>query len=60
MTTERCTNVVIGSGEAGKFIAWHLARQGQRTIIVERSKLAPSGMKDTTSSRKAAADASAN
>jgi pyruvate/2-oxoglutarate dehydrogenase complex dihydrolipoamide dehydrogenase (E3) component len=34
--TERYTNVVLGSGEAGKYIAWTLARQGERTAVVER------------------------
>lgn len=37
--TERFTNVVIGSGEAGKWLSWTLARQGEKTIVVERSKL---------------------
>jgi pyruvate/2-oxoglutarate dehydrogenase complex dihydrolipoamide dehydrogenase (E3) component len=36
LATEHYQNLVIGSGEAGKFIAWHLARSGQRTVIVER------------------------
>jgi pyruvate/2-oxoglutarate dehydrogenase complex dihydrolipoamide dehydrogenase (E3) component len=39
MATEHYQNVVIGSGEAGKFLAWSLARQGQKTIVVERSML---------------------
>ena len=29
-------NLVIGSGEGGKYLAWHLARLGQRTAVVER------------------------
>src|SRR3954471_17760492 len=37
MTREHYQNVVIGSGEAGKYLAWTLAKQGQRTIVVERS-----------------------
>src|SRR4051812_44193749 len=37
MTSEHYQNVVIGSGEAGKYLAWTLASQGQRTIVVERS-----------------------
>jgi pyruvate/2-oxoglutarate dehydrogenase complex dihydrolipoamide dehydrogenase (E3) component len=37
MTSEHYQNVVIGSGEAGKYLAWTLAEQGQRTIVVERS-----------------------
>lgn len=39
MTPERYDNVVVGSGEAGKFIAWTLAKQGQRTAVVERNKV---------------------
>ena len=33
---ERFQNVVLGSGEAGKYIAWELARGGQRVAVVER------------------------
>ncbi len=29
-------NLVIGSGEAGKYLAWNLAKAGQRTVVVER------------------------
>jgi pyruvate/2-oxoglutarate dehydrogenase complex dihydrolipoamide dehydrogenase (E3) component len=29
-------NLIIGSGEGGKYLAWHLARSGQRTALVER------------------------
>jgi pyruvate/2-oxoglutarate dehydrogenase complex dihydrolipoamide dehydrogenase (E3) component/pimeloyl-ACP methyl ester carboxylesterase len=36
MAVETYKNVVIGSGEGGKFLAWHLASSGQRTIVVER------------------------
>jgi pyruvate/2-oxoglutarate dehydrogenase complex dihydrolipoamide dehydrogenase (E3) component len=28
--------VVLGSGEAGKYIAWTMANQGQRVVVVER------------------------
>jgi pyruvate/2-oxoglutarate dehydrogenase complex dihydrolipoamide dehydrogenase (E3) component len=28
--------LVIGSGEGGKYLAWHMARAGQRTAVVER------------------------
>ena len=28
--------LVIGSGEGGKYLAWHLARSGVRTAVVER------------------------
>lgn len=33
---ERYDVVVIGSGEGGKFLAWHMAQAGQRTAVVER------------------------
>lgn len=28
--------VVVGSGEGGKYLAWHMARGGRRTAVVER------------------------
>ena len=28
--------LVLGSGEGGKYLAWHMARQGHRTAVVER------------------------
>jgi pyruvate/2-oxoglutarate dehydrogenase complex dihydrolipoamide dehydrogenase (E3) component len=28
--------LILGSGEAGKLLAWHLGRSGQRTAVVER------------------------
>jgi pyruvate/2-oxoglutarate dehydrogenase complex dihydrolipoamide dehydrogenase (E3) component len=34
--TGHYTNLVIGSGEAGKYIAWTLAKDGERTAVVER------------------------
>jgi pyruvate/2-oxoglutarate dehydrogenase complex dihydrolipoamide dehydrogenase (E3) component len=37
MTVENYQNLVIGSGVAGKLIAWTLAKQGQKTVVVERS-----------------------
>lgn len=33
---ERYDVVVIGSGEGGKYLAWHLAQTGKRTAVVER------------------------
>jgi pyruvate/2-oxoglutarate dehydrogenase complex dihydrolipoamide dehydrogenase (E3) component len=39
MADDHYQNVVIGSGEAGKFLAWSLAKQGQRTVVVERSAM---------------------
>src|SRR5215831_17911681 len=33
---ERCDVLVLGSGTGGKLMAWHLARSGQRTAVVER------------------------
>ena len=36
MSTDRYRNVIIGSGEGGKYLAWHLAHSGQSTVVVER------------------------
>jgi pyruvate/2-oxoglutarate dehydrogenase complex dihydrolipoamide dehydrogenase (E3) component len=33
---ERVQNVVLGGGEAGKYIAWELARWGENVAVVER------------------------
>jgi pyruvate/2-oxoglutarate dehydrogenase complex dihydrolipoamide dehydrogenase (E3) component len=33
---EHFQNVVLGGGEAGKYLAWELARWGQRVAVVER------------------------
>ena len=35
-TAEHFDVLVIGSGEAGKYLAWTLASEGQRTALVER------------------------
>src|SRR5258707_14238549 len=37
MSIEHFQNLVIGSGVAGKIIAWTLASQGQKTVVVERA-----------------------
>jgi pyruvate/2-oxoglutarate dehydrogenase complex dihydrolipoamide dehydrogenase (E3) component len=37
MTIEHFQNLVIGSGVAGKILAWTLAKQGQKTVVVERT-----------------------
>jgi pyruvate/2-oxoglutarate dehydrogenase complex dihydrolipoamide dehydrogenase (E3) component len=34
--TEGCENLVIGSGESGKWITWSPAQAGHRTAVVER------------------------
>jgi pyruvate/2-oxoglutarate dehydrogenase complex dihydrolipoamide dehydrogenase (E3) component len=34
---EQVENVVVGSGEPGKYMAWELAREGRRVIVVERA-----------------------
>ncbi|HEY1801190.1 MAG TPA: FAD-dependent oxidoreductase [Terriglobales bacterium] len=33
---ENYANVIIGSGEGGKFLTWHLAASGQKTAVIER------------------------
>src|SRR5262249_32725160 len=37
MTIDHFQNLVIGSGVAGKILAWTLAKQGQKTVVVEQS-----------------------
>src|SRR4051812_9688730 len=37
MAVEHYRNLVIGSGEAGKHLAWNLGKAGQTTAVVERS-----------------------
>jgi pyruvate/2-oxoglutarate dehydrogenase complex dihydrolipoamide dehydrogenase (E3) component len=34
--TEQYDVVVVGSGEGGKYLAWHMAQRGRRTAVVER------------------------
>ena len=34
--SERYEALVLGSGEGGKYLAWHLAKSGRRTAVVER------------------------
>jgi pyruvate/2-oxoglutarate dehydrogenase complex dihydrolipoamide dehydrogenase (E3) component len=36
MSAEHCKNVIIGSGEGGKYLAWHLAQSGEQTMVLER------------------------
>jgi pyruvate/2-oxoglutarate dehydrogenase complex dihydrolipoamide dehydrogenase (E3) component len=36
MDAERIKNVIIGSGEGGKSLAWHLAQAGEQTVVIER------------------------
>src|SRR2546428_13420049 len=33
---ERFEALILGSGAGGKLLAWHLARSGRRTAVVER------------------------
>src|SRR5262245_27445408 len=37
MNTEHYQNLIIGSGVAGKILAWTLASQDQKTVVVERA-----------------------
>jgi pyruvate/2-oxoglutarate dehydrogenase complex dihydrolipoamide dehydrogenase (E3) component len=39
MATEHYQNLVIGSGVAGKILSWVLAKQGQKTVTVERAMI---------------------
>src|SRR5947209_508631 len=39
MTVEQFRNLVIGSGVAGKILGWTLAKQGQKTVVIERSMI---------------------
>jgi pyruvate/2-oxoglutarate dehydrogenase complex dihydrolipoamide dehydrogenase (E3) component len=39
MAVDHYQNVIIGSGEAGKYLAWTLAKLGQKTVVVERSAM---------------------
>src|SRR5262249_3238060 len=34
--TERYEILILGSGAGGKLLAWHMARSGRRTAVVER------------------------
>ena len=36
MSAENYQNVIIGSGEGGKYLAWYLAQSRQKTVVVER------------------------
>ena len=36
MGQDRYQNVIVGSGEGGKYLAWHLAQSGQSTVVLER------------------------
>jgi len=33
---EHVEMLILGSGEGGKFLAWHMAKSGHRTAVVER------------------------
>ena len=33
---DRYEALILGSGEGGKYLAWHMARSGRRTAVVER------------------------
>jgi pyruvate/2-oxoglutarate dehydrogenase complex dihydrolipoamide dehydrogenase (E3) component len=35
-TPEQYDVVVLGSGEAGKYIAWTQAKKGKRAVVIER------------------------
>ena len=33
---ERFEVLIVGSGQGGKLLAWHMAQSGRRTAVVER------------------------
>jgi pyruvate/2-oxoglutarate dehydrogenase complex dihydrolipoamide dehydrogenase (E3) component len=35
-TTEHYDAIIIGSGEGGKYLAWHLAQAGRKVAVIER------------------------
>ena len=35
--TVQIENVVLGGGEAGKYVAWGLAQQGRSVVVIERA-----------------------
>jgi pyruvate/2-oxoglutarate dehydrogenase complex dihydrolipoamide dehydrogenase (E3) component len=35
--TEQVENLVLGGGEAGKYVAWEMAQQGRPVLVIERS-----------------------
>jgi pyruvate/2-oxoglutarate dehydrogenase complex dihydrolipoamide dehydrogenase (E3) component len=37
--SEKCKMVVLGSGEAGQYLAWTMAKAGHRTALIERGEL---------------------
>lgn len=34
---ERVSNVILGGGESGKYLAWELAQQGHSVVVIERA-----------------------
>lgn len=36
MSPEQVDILILGSGQGGKLLAWHMARSGRRTVVVER------------------------
>src|SRR6478735_9234263 len=35
--TVQIENVILGGGEAGKYLAWELAQQGRPVVVIERA-----------------------
>ena len=35
--TSHVENLVLGGGEAGKYVAWELAQQGRSVVVIERA-----------------------
>ena len=50
---EKVENVILGGGEPGKYMAWELAGQGRRTVVVERGLIGGSCPSRSPNQRKA-------
>jgi pyruvate/2-oxoglutarate dehydrogenase complex dihydrolipoamide dehydrogenase (E3) component len=53
MSTEQVQNLIIGSGVAGKIMAWTLACRGENTMVVELSMIGCSCPRPSRSSTQA-------
>ena len=52
-TPEKYDVLVLGSGTAGKLMAWTMAKEGKRTAVVERKYIGGSAQRSTRSAEAA-------